>query len=89
MYFWLTNRYDTIMNSLDSIKNNLIDNILATNNEELLKAVFSIFKVAKSENKIRLTDEQEEMLMLGEKDIEYGNLVSAEELDKLDKEWLY
>jgi hypothetical protein len=77
------------MNSLEIIKNNLIDNILATNNEELLKVVFSIFKVAKTENKIRLTDEQEEMLMLGEKDIEYGNLVSAEELDKLDKEWLY
>jgi hypothetical protein len=77
------------MNSLEIIKNNLIDNILATNNEELLKAVFSMFKVAKTENKIRLTDEQEEMLMLGEKDIEYGNLVSSEELDKLDKEWLY
>ncbi len=77
------------MNTLDSIKNNLIDNILATNNEELLKAVFSIFKIAKTENKISLTDEQEEMLILGEKDIEYGNLVSAEDLDKLDNEWLY
>ena len=77
------------MNTLDSIKNNLIDNILATNNEELLKAVFSIFKIAKTENKISLTDEQEEMLILGEKDIEYGNLVSAKDLDKLDNEWLY
>ena len=48
----------------------------------------TIFKVAKKENKIRFTDEQEEILMLGEKGIAYGNLVSAEELDKLDKVWL-
>lgn len=77
------------MNSLDSIKNSLIDQILATNNEELLKTVFSIFKIAKTEYQIMLTPEQKEMLMLGEKDIEYGNLVSSDELDKLDKEWLY
>ncbi len=77
------------MDSLDSIKNSLIDNILATNNEELLNVIFSIFKVAKTEGKISLTKEQSEMLILGEKDIEYGNLVSTEELDKLDKEWLY
>lgn len=37
---------------------------------------------------IRLTDEQKEMLLMSDEDIKYGRLISQEEMDKRNLEWL-
>ncbi len=76
------------MTGLENIKNNLIDRILATKNEKLLKAISNIFDSTQREEIMSLTSEQIEMLVMSEKDIENGNLVSESELNKTDSEWL-
>ena len=76
------------MNALENIKNSLIDRILATKNEQLLKAIKSIFDSTQSEEIISLSTEQIEMLSMSEKDIGYGKLVSESELSNRDSKWL-
>ena len=76
------------MNTLENIKNSLIDRILATRNEQLLEAIKNIFDSTQSEEIISLSTEQIEMLSLSEKDIEDGKLVSESELNKRDSKWL-
>ena len=76
------------MTAIDSIKNRLIDRILATKNEKLLVAISNIFESTQSDNIVSLTTEQIEMLLMSEKDIENGDLVSESELNKSDTEWL-
>jgi len=76
------------MTAIDSIKNRLIDRILATKNEKLLVAISNIFESTQSDNVVSLSSEQIEMLLMSEKDIENGDLVSENELNKSDTEWL-
>ncbi len=76
------------MSGLETIKNSLIDRILATKNKELLKAINSIFDSTQNEELVSLTSEQIEMLLMSEKDIENGDVLSESELDKSDIEWL-
>ncbi len=76
------------MSGLETIKNSLIDRILATRNKELLKAINSIFDSTQNEELVSLTSEQIEMLLMSEKDIENGDILSESELDKSDIEWL-
>jgi hypothetical protein len=40
------------------------------------------------ENIVHLSSEQKEMLIMSEKDIEYGNIISEKELDEIDSAWL-
>ena len=72
------------MTGLDTIKNNLIDQIIATKNKQLLTAISNIFNSTQKEDTINLSSSQIEMLYLNEKDIEDGNLVSSETLSKQD-----
>lgn len=37
---------------------------------------------------VKLTDEQKEMRLMSEEDIKYGRLISQEEMDKRNLEWL-
>jgi len=76
------------MTGLESIKNSLIDRILATKNEKLLNAISTIFESTKTEEKVSLTSEQIEMLLMSEKDIEEGNLISESNINKADSEWM-
>jgi len=76
------------MTAIDSIKNKLIDRILATKNEKLLVAISNIFESTQSDNVVSLSSEQIEMLLMSEKDIENGDLVSETKLNKSDTEWL-
>jgi len=76
------------MASLQSIKNNLIDRILATKNEKLLNAISSIFESTQTDETLSLTSEQVEMLLMSEKDIENGDLISESELHKTDSKWM-
>ena len=75
------------MTTLDAIKSNLIDRIIATKDENLLNAIINIFESTQSEEKTQLSSEQIEMLMMSENDIKYGKLVSENELKKADLEW--
>ena len=76
------------MTTLDILKNSLIDKIVATNNEKLLCAIASIFESTQVEEKVQLTSEQIEMLMMSENDIINGKLISEDDLRKTDIEWL-
>ncbi len=76
------------MTTIDSIKNRLIDKILISSNEELLIAIENIFASTQTEEIVNLSSEQIELLMMSEKDISDGNIISDSELNKLDAEWL-
>ncbi len=77
-----------MMTGIEALKNRLIDKVLATNNERLLKAIEGIFESTKEAENIQLSSEQIEMLAMSEADIEREEFISESELDKLDKKWL-
>ena len=83
-----TNFTKKIMTAKDIIKTRLIDRIIATKNEKLLVAISNIFESTQSNNIVSLSSEQIEMLLMSEKDIEIGDLVSESELNKSDTELL-
>jgi len=76
------------MTGIETLKNRLIDKVLATNNKQLLKAIDSIFESVAIDEKILLTSEQIEMLLMSDTEIERGEIISEAELDKMDEEWL-
>ncbi|WP_160129301.1 hypothetical protein [Kordia antarctica] len=73
---------------MDKIKNRLIDQILITKNEELLSTIENLFSSTETEEKLVLDSYQLEMLMMSEKDIDEGKLISESDLEKLDAEWM-
>lgn len=77
------------MTTLDSIKNRLIDKILAAQNEKFLEAIEKIFITTQKEEIVKLYLEQLEMLMMSDEDFASGNVVSEAELDKQDSQWMY
>jgi alanine-alpha-ketoisovalerate/valine-pyruvate aminotransferase len=76
------------MTTIQTTKNRLISRILATKNEDLLVAMETIFANTQQFEIVSLSSEQIEMLLLSESDIASGNLISEEELDKLDSQWM-
>jgi len=76
------------MTTLESIKNRLIDRILAVQDEKFLEAVERIFVTTQKEEIVKLYPEQREMLMMSDADIAEGNVVSESELEKLHCPWL-
>lgn len=77
------------MNTINVIRNRLIDKILATGNIKLLEAMDKILASTQKDNEIvKLTSEQIEMLSLSEEDIKNRNFISESELEKMDKKWL-
>ncbi len=76
------------MTAIQKTKNRLINRILATKNENLLLAVDTIFETAQPNEVLSLTSEQIEMLLMSDLDIASGNLISEDELNKLDAEWM-
>lgn len=78
-----------LTNTHDGIKSKLISKILSTNNEKLLQAISTIFDATTFDEKIiNVSKSQIEILKMAEKELEYGNLISQEELDKIDSEWM-
>ena len=76
------------MTPLETIKNNLIDHIMATKNEKNLHAIENLFESNKIEETYNLSSQEIEMLAMSEVDILNGNLVSEKELDEQDRKWL-
>ncbi len=61
---------------------------MASSNEKLLNAIDLIFDSSPSEKTITYSQEQLEMLKMGEEDIKYVRVISEEDLKKSDEEWL-
>lgn len=76
------------MPSIDALRNKVIDRILATNNKKLLQAIDGIFELSGQEEQIVLSSPQIDMLMMSEAEIGRGEILSQDDLDKLDEEWL-
>jgi hypothetical protein len=74
------------MAALEKIRNSLIDQIMASENEDLLQAVYNIFDSTQENKIVSLSSEQIEMLMMSEEDIDNNRLISEEELDEFEVE---
>jgi hypothetical protein len=77
------------MAQVDAIRNGIIDKLLAISDKEYLTALLHLVDTSSLQNeKIKLTKEQKLMLEMSEKDIQNGRLISQNDLDKSDLEWL-
>ena len=77
------------MATVDKIRNNLIDKIISIRDKEFLEALDKLISSSSSESDIvKLTDEQKQMLQLSENDIANGSLISQDEMNKRNLEWL-
>jgi hypothetical protein len=77
------------MNRADILRNNIIDKLLTISNKDYLSALYQLVESSTVDNDIvKLSDEQILMLKLSDKDIEAGRIISQEELDKSDMQWL-
>jgi hypothetical protein len=75
------------MNSIDQIRNSIIDKLLAINNADLLSAISKILET-NPDKLIALDESQIEMLNMSEEDIRSGMVISQSEIDKEDAKWL-
>ena len=75
------------MATIDKIRNNLIDKIIWIRDKEFLEALDKLVSSSTS-SIVELTEEQKEMLQLSEADIKYGRLISQDEMNKRNLEWL-
>ena len=77
------------METVDSLRNDLIDKLLSISNKEYLLALNQLVENSTvGKELVNLSDEQILMLQLSDRDIETGKLISQEQLDKDDLEWL-
>lgn len=78
-----------IMTRADILRNNIIDKLLTISNQDYLSALYQLIEKSSVDNDIvKLSDEQILMLKLSDKDIEAGKLISQDDLDKSDIQWL-
>jgi hypothetical protein len=77
------------MAHVDLIRNGIIDKLLTISDKDYLNALLRLIESGLgSDQKIKLTHEQKLMLQMSENDILNGNIISQEDLDKSDLEWL-
>lgn len=77
------------METVDKIRNKLIDKILTIKNKDFLNALDKLISSSSSDSdRMELTKAQKEMLQMSEEDIENGRLISQEAMDKRNREWL-
>ena len=77
------------MSTIDITRNKIIDKLLVISNKRYLDAILQI--VDNSPNvseKVELHPSQIEMLRMSEEDYENGRVMTQEQLDKEDEEWL-
>lgn len=75
------------MATVDKIRNKLIDKIISIRDKEILEAIDKLVSSSASDI-VELTKEQKEMLQMSEDDIEKGQLISQEQMNKRNEEWL-
>ena len=77
------------MEATDILRNNIIDKLLTITDADYLSAIYQLVERSSSDNDtVKLTEEQMLMLQLSDKDILNGILISQDQLDKEDVQWL-
>lgn len=78
------------MATLENLKYKLIQRIKNTENTKLLLEIeeFLDSEDLKKEDTVQFSHEQEELLNWGEEDLKNGRVISQEELDNSDAEWI-
>ncbi|MEA3449012.1 MAG: hypothetical protein U9Q98_11305 [Bacteroidota bacterium] len=77
------------MATVEKIRKGLIEKILSIQNKDFLEALDKLISTSASDSEpANLTDEQKMMLKMSEDDIVNGELISQEEMDKRNMEWL-
>jgi hypothetical protein len=77
------------MSNVDSIRNGLIDKILAIRNKDFLEALDKLVSTSKSaEDIIELSDSQKALLQMSEDDLSAGRTISQDEMMKTNLKWL-
>ncbi len=77
------------MAQVDGIRNGIIDKLLAISDKDYLLTLLRLVDNSSIEgDKIKLTKEQKLMLKMSEADIQNGRILSQDDLDKKDFEWL-
>jgi cobalamin biosynthesis protein CbiG len=77
------------MTSADNIRKSSIDKLLTISNKDYLSALYQLVSTSKvDEEIIQLSEAQILMLNWSEDDIRNNRLMSQDELDKMDLEWL-
>lgn len=77
------------MNSTDFLRSQVISKLLAVRDEKFLEALGELLDNNPMANDvIKLTDSQVQVLKLSDIDIEYNRIMSQEQLDEEDLQWL-
>jgi hypothetical protein len=77
------------MSTTDILRNDIIDKLMTINNKDYLSALYQLVSTSSVDSDIvQLTEEQVLMLQLSDDDIKSGKLISQDQLDKDDLEWL-
>lgn len=77
------------MSTTDILRNNIIDKLLTITNKDYLSALYQLVNSSSvSPDTVKLTEEQILMLQLSDLDIKNGKLISQDQLDKDDLQWL-
>ena len=77
------------MPTADNIRNNIINKLLTISNKDYLTALYKLVESSSvDEDVVKLTKEQKIMLELSDKDIKNNRVISQDQLDKDDLQWL-
>jgi hypothetical protein len=77
------------MASTEQIRNNLIDKLISIKNKDILSAVDRLLEVSvKEEDVYKVSEDQRKALQASEMDIANGRLISNEDLNNEEDEWL-
>jgi hypothetical protein len=75
--------------SAEQIRNNIIEKLYSIDNKELLHAMDKLLEASVKQDKpYEISSEQKEALEASDQDIIYGRLISDEELNAEEDEWL-
>lgn len=77
------------MSTTDILRNNIIDKLLTITNKDYLSALYQLVNSSSvDQDSVILSEEQILMLQLSDDDIKNGRLISQDQLDKDDLQWL-
>lgn len=74
---------------MDNLKHSILDKLISVEDEGLLKKINDLIGDINLEEKpIKVSDAQRQMLINSEQDILNGNLISDEEVNEEEEQWL-
>ena len=77
------------MSTVEQVRASLIERIRTLEDRRILDAMLRILGLSSAgAGVVNLSSEQKGMLQMSEDDIAHSRLLSQEELDRLDREWL-